>query len=1026
MSSPSKTNNSSNSSRLTAMAQLEKAARKLTLYSRALREQLTRLREEVIAEKQAVLTSEDDVSESTARLQEIEELMAKLQLDIDTLSVLPSSRDDGNLAARRQELEELEEERQEELELLAHIRAMLQMHQNAHSKMQRMIATLTKELHRVRQREETVVLAALRSRMVKGEEDLLREALQTARDQGFRMKRAADAGDQPAVLKHAAEVLRELRTSLLSPKKYYQLYMQVMDELRHFESYVEEQQQAGASMRVLYERVQSSGNVLPRLYLLVTVGSVYIKSREAPARDVLTDLVEMTKGVQYPLRGLFLRHYLSLSVRDKLPDTGSVYEQSGGGTVSDAINFLLQNLRETNQLWIRLQHQKIGTSRPLPVREKERMELRLLVGTSLVRLSQMEGVTSSVYAEQVLPRLLDDVVLACKDAMAQQYLMDCIIQVFPDEFHLQNLNKFLEALEKLQPHVDVTVILTALLERLTKFREAQGTLLSVDQQEAGADEQTKFEHEQQEGLKVFQQLMATTSKLLLQSSRYIVGKGEPPSEGDSGETHLASVLHFFVTFATFTLAWLGKSSKNRNPDTIAALQQVVSGCLTLLRERTAWRVDKDKQKRQLMVSQLESLALTLLRALTIQDLMQVPVLRELLALMPWQGAWKDVALAWIRVLLARHERVHTEQQMDFLLQILAPLVRDDPSELQSPPPATATATEAGKGKEAETFEAEQQTLAKIVHLVTNDDLDVKFRVFSVARRAFLQSGVFRIRFTLVPLIYQSLTLARDLAAHSKEKSQTQGQEITAETEPTASTGHTKTFATTPREVLQFVHEMVTALASKQDALSVSCVHLFLQCALVADGCAFEAVAYEFITQAFIVYEDQITLAREQWRALELMVSSLRATHNLSSANYEVLATKTTQYAARLFKKNEQALMVLNCAHLFWHPSQQDGKRVRECLQRSLRIADSIKDTTSNQVPLFLEILEAYLYFFEAQTPEVTQNYLSGLLALVKDHLENMEHGHMRREGEFRYRAIVRYMDSLDISDVVLSTSPSSR
>ncbi|KAG7375927.1 Vacuolar protein sorting-associated protein 35 [Phytophthora pseudosyringae] len=856
-----------------------------------------------------------------------------------------------------------------------------------------------------------------------GEEDLLREALQTVRDQGFRMQRAADAGDQAAVLKHAAEVLRELRTSLLSPKNYYQLYMQVMDELRHFESYVEEQQQAGASMRVLYERVQSSGNVLPRLYLLVTVGSVYIKSREAPARDVLTDLVEMTKGVQYPLRGLFLRHYLSLSVRDKLPDTGSVYEQSGGGSVSDAIDFLLQNLRETNRLWIRLQHQKIGESRPLAVREKERMELRLLVGTSLVRLSQMEGVTRSVYAEQALPRLLDDVVLACKDSMAQQYLMDCIIQVFPDEFHLQNLERLLDAMEKLQTNVDVALILTALLERLTKFREAQGSVTNAGQQEAGVDGRTTLEQEQQEGLWVFQQLMATTSKLLLRSSRYVAGSGEPPSEGGGADVHLASVLPFFMTFATFTLAWLGRSTKCRNADTTAALQQVVSGCLTFLRERTAWRIDKDKHTRQLVVSQLESLALTLLRALPIQDLMQVPALRELLALMPWQGAWKDVALAWIRVLLGRHERVHDEEQMDFLLQVLAPLVRDDPNELQSPPPATAT--EAGKSKEAEIFEAEQQTLAKVVHLVTNDDLDVKFRVFSVARRAFLQSGVFRIRFTLVPLIYQSLALARDLAAHSQEKTQTQGQETKAESETAAPAGNAKTFVTTPREVLQFVHEMVTALASKQDALSVSCVHLFLQCALVADGCAFEAVAYEFITQAFIVYEDQITLAREQWRALELMVASLRATRNLSSANYEVLATKTTQYAARLLKKNEQALMVLNCAHLFWHPSQQDGKRVRECLQRSLRIADAIKDTTSNQVPLFLEILEAYLHFFEAQTPEVTRNYLVGLLALVKDHLDNMEHGQMRREGEFRYRAVVRYMDVLEISDGALS-SPSSR
>ena len=42
--------------------------------------------------------------------------------------------------------------------------------------------------------------------------------------------------------------------------------MQVIEQLRYFESYVEEQEQAGASMRNLYERVQSSSKVLPRLY----------------------------------------------------------------------------------------------------------------------------------------------------------------------------------------------------------------------------------------------------------------------------------------------------------------------------------------------------------------------------------------------------------------------------------------------------------------------------------------------------------------------------------------------------------------------------------------------------------------------------------------------------------------------------------------------------------------------------------------------------------------------------------------
>ena len=61
-------------------------------------------------------------------------------------------------------------------------------------------------------------------------------------------------------------------------------------------------------------------------YLLCTVGSVYIKSKEAPARDVLKDLVEMCHGVQHPVRGLFLRTYLAQVSRDKLLDLGSEYE----------------------------------------------------------------------------------------------------------------------------------------------------------------------------------------------------------------------------------------------------------------------------------------------------------------------------------------------------------------------------------------------------------------------------------------------------------------------------------------------------------------------------------------------------------------------------------------------------------------------------------------------------------------------------------------------------------------------------
>jgi vacuolar protein sorting-associated protein 35 len=65
----------------------------------------------------------------------------------------------------------------------------------------------------------------------------------------------------------------------------------------------------------------------------------------------------MTKGVQHPMRGLFLRNYLSHAARELLPDTGSEYSEGGGGTVHDSLEFIITNFSETNRLWVRMQSQ---------------------------------------------------------------------------------------------------------------------------------------------------------------------------------------------------------------------------------------------------------------------------------------------------------------------------------------------------------------------------------------------------------------------------------------------------------------------------------------------------------------------------------------------------------------------------------------------------------------------------------------------------------------------------------------------
>jgi vacuolar protein sorting-associated protein 35 len=116
-----------------------------------------------------------------------------------------------------------------------------------------------------------------------------------------------------------------------------------------------------------------------------------------------------------------------------------------------------------NKLWVRMQHQ--GHSKDKDRREKERLELKILVGTNLSVLSQLDGINIDRYKQQVLPAILEQVV-SCRDYIAQEYLMECIIQVFPDEFHLETLNSFLKACAELLASVNVKNILISLLNRL--------------------------------------------------------------------------------------------------------------------------------------------------------------------------------------------------------------------------------------------------------------------------------------------------------------------------------------------------------------------------------------------------------------------------------------------------------------------------------------------------------------------------------------------------------------------------------
>ena len=112
--------------------------------------------------------------------------------------------------------------------------------------------------------------------MEEDQEKFLDEAKKIVKEQAYYMKRALDSANLRDGLRYASTMLSELITSLLSPKNYYILYMQIFDELRNLEAYFKEEYRRKRKMIDLYESVQHATSLIPRLYLLITVGTVYI------------------------------------------------------------------------------------------------------------------------------------------------------------------------------------------------------------------------------------------------------------------------------------------------------------------------------------------------------------------------------------------------------------------------------------------------------------------------------------------------------------------------------------------------------------------------------------------------------------------------------------------------------------------------------------------------------------------------------------------------------------------------------
>eukprot|EP00804_Cyclotella_cryptica_P006993 CCRYP_007125-RC/>CCRYP_007125-RC protein AED:0.18 eAED:0.18 QI:1459/1/1/1/0.66/0.5/4/1187/1088 len=997
----------------------------------------------------------------------------------------------------------------------------------------------------------------------------------------------------------------------------------------------------------LHEAVQYCPRVVPRLYLQICMGSVSIRSGWREAVDVMKELGEAAKCVQCPVRGLFLRYFLLMALKDKLPDGTEEWSDGGGsgatklaltgasgtmmengptvpppsvpppslppppppveaeslisknttlfpeqdnllskntalfpeqesllsknttlfpeqqegdlfggsastplfsepvtgpspldncnaatapsspppvtppaasdpihasaptssnstipslnegphkGTVKDSYEFILQNLFEMNRLWIRIQHMPGDkTKETKRRRERERNDLRILVGSNLNRLSQLEGISARTYGSCILPRILEEVA-SCRDALAQAYLMDCIIQVFPDEYHLETLEVFLGVLPKLKDKVNVRTILNNMMERLLHYYREE-TLVN-DEADTNDVKLTMAMH----SFDMFEDCV----KRVFEAR----GLGIPPKDVIRLQGLL---LNYTLKIAPGNLDHisrcigqcareLGTLQEQKKASMMG--QGIVVGGVT----RQSMELDMD----EVAITELEKLLSVPLDQIALKVL-NIPEFSSLLSFLPWENRRK-VATSMLKAVVSGGDdtKVKNVSEEEQIFAIIAPLLRDEgfappgmydnrveeggslisrtanlmgtlgisPSIMSGDSMFAGGSTHSkGYGNDPAKiaqFREEQTLVAKLVHVLEHEDTDVTYQMLNVARKYLQPGGAERVSVTMPALVFALMRLLQRVQqlefptppeervhdadadvdaseenpmvaeAAAKENAE-EGlitstshedkiEDVVAEENDDANgsapnnieldkskenliqsppveepTSLFETFSKSVncRKILVFLQKSVAMLATNNPELAFK---LYLEIAVATDLLAFSTrsidqnssaefsgIAYDFLTQAFLVYEDEISESKAQIRSITSIVGTLLSCRTFERADYEALITKTAQYAAKLLKKPDQCRMVCLCSRLFYVCGKdnkdanvyRNPQRVLECLQRSLKIADACSMSSSANLILFVEILDYYVYYYEIENPAITDKFVSGLIALINEHFSSI-------------------------------------
>ena len=792
------------------------------------------------------------------------------------------------------------------------------------------------------------------------QEKFLDDSLKIVKAQSYHIHQAIDRNNCRSVLKETSHMLLELKSSFLTPSSYYQLYSVCLDEMLTVLNFFKEEARRGRRMRRLYDVVQQASNIIPRLYLMVAAGSVVIEDDPKQCKEIITDLLGMLKGVQSPTRGLFTRHFFMKLIKDKLPDKGNNYE-SDQCTTEDAVGFILQNLEEMARLWRRLSDNTVGEEKTL--RERERHDLKILIGENINRLSSLEGLNNELYKEKVLPKLIE-IIFEKRDnkvdSLCQQYLMECIIQAFPDEYNIQCMDEILKSATQLDESVDVKALFIILMEKIARYVS-----------DNGAESKEIIESAE----KIYEPLKESIDKIIMQSINQPGGIQEPNK-----------YLELQLALMKFTIKCCPQN------DRLTSVNQVLEKTKYVLNAyNRKLTQDGENILRNLLVTSLES-------ELSIFDFQYFP---EIMVFLNFSSR-TSLALRIIES-LSNKERLDSREKVQILLGYIRPLLEDSTDNIEV---------------DAYQFEYEQSIVAKILFVIkTNDPFKLQ-EILDTLVPIFSKGGTRRIKYTLPSLVnsYLRLILQVNESYDNKVNPSEEGTGIHKEFVKFLTMEQLNDNDTVTDFILNIHHKIDEIIKVVNTAYPELALRLYLVCSSnlnqmkISQEKFFELYKYYINTAIGILKEVNI----EQKEKLNLLNNTLGnlSLFKLSEAkNIEPIADELRAIGMNLVKRADQCCALLNCAEVYFNINP---KKSRECINKAKRVAGFAISNPDN-LPLFIVILNKYIRYIEATDGDeyfFDKDDIDDTIDLIKCHISTIKNENNNQS--FLPEAEKFFKDTLDI------------